>query len=720
MPATPLSIPKGFRRLNSFALDPSCIFASKSALDQYASTNPTAYPGQTCAVVLGESAELYVLNAQKLPVIATGSGGSQLAEYLEARQIVLTGEQAEESTLTLREPLTDPLYHRPTQSSLPGQRGWLSGVSNVTITSEVEGAQITTPLTAGQDFVFFPDRQCFYFTNPETEGAISIVGSASRNFIDFGVSMTKQVAASSSVQTTIPIDSPDFEILTCSVVSPDKGTEEIPDFYFDKTTATILFKSNITSSAVVAYFATSLGEVKMRGMSLTAGNELEISKDIWPSIDGVSVDGVALASADYSFANNQILLATPVTNSLVTIFGPQTEYSAKLTGATVNLPSTLLRATRVECSPKTTINGQEWNPAGLYYPFYILEKIEGSPSDILHLGGSWPSGQADGTFTITAAFRPTPEIEDTYTYTFNYWPGNAIELPAKLDNVHTMQAANTTGLVVFDPDTQTLLCSKERVGTLQYTATHRAYEGLALGGETLEIVEEIPGIYATTCGTGHYISTLRTFSPPLDWYEWWVAEWGRKLVQIVDSQNIIIYQDESPNAFAKSRPGYTALELKPLTLKLPLAALYPTSRRNDDTFFQEAFQPDFLGTTFSSSTFPELDDTQRYAADSLASGKTITLSSNTSAPVRGVQGASFAGPKPTFYAGQTVPYIALATYKWFVVKCTATGGNPALTSGNRYLLCVNNVHLDSKAIMVNITNEGFNVAADLYEIRRAN
>jgi len=98
MPAAPLPIPKGFRRLNDFALDPSSVFTSLEALESYASTNATAYPGQACAVVLGADVELYVLNADKEPVIASG-GGSDMAKYLAARHKILTGNTAEPSRM---------------------------------------------------------------------------------------------------------------------------------------------------------------------------------------------------------------------------------------------------------------------------------------------------------------------------------------------------------------------------------------------------------------------------------------------------------------------------------------------------------------------------------------------------------------------------------------------------------------------------------------------
>jgi hypothetical protein len=650
MPAAPLPIPKGFRRLNDFALDPSSVFTSLEALESYASTNATAYPGQACAVVLGAEVELYVLNADKEPVIASG-GGSDLAKYLAARHKILTGNTAETTTLTLSEPLAgEAIFHRPSSSNFPDRRGWLSSVSEVSLKKVVQGSLITEPLVAGEDFVFYPDRQCFYFLNPDTAGNITIKGSASRNFINFGVTIQKTVSATSSTSTLIDTASPLFEITSVSINSQDMGAESPDGFYFDRATATLFLETKFTSTSAKVVFKNALG---------------------------VEFEETFAGLTDVS---------------------------------TISVPKSLSAASVI----KVTLEGTEIGVGGIFTPFAVLEKTQ-SGDDILHLGWNYPTGYSNGLFTVSAA-----KGSDSYQFTFEYWPGNAFELPRFLDNVHTLKIGGADTLVVFDSTEQRLVFCQTKTGTLHYTADHKAYEGLANGGETLQIVAEIPGVFATTAGTGHHISTLRTLDPSQDWYAWWYAEEGIFFVQIVDDQNVVIYQDDSNGAFAKSRPGYTAEELKPLTLKLPFAALWSLSPRDDTSLFQEAFTPNFATATFSSATYPELDDTQRYAAESMGAGKTITLSTNKTAPVRGVQGVNFVGPKTTYYAGGTVPYFVLATYKWFVVKCVNTNSNPLLTANKNYLLCVNNTNFDNRAIMVNITNEGYNIAADLYEIKGEN
>lgn len=643
------------------------------------------------------------------------SGGNSLAPYLTARQIVLTGEQAEETTLSISENLVGPtLFHRPEIGNMPARKGWLSGVSNVTITNEVEGSPVTTPLTAGQDFEFFADRQCFYFTNPETTEDFAITGSASRNSIQFGVSISGTLATPASFTTThIDTASPSFEVTGISVESEDAGSEMIEGFYFDKATSSVFFHTALTASSISATFQTNLGDtIALTLPAITDSATVAVPKNLWPNISEVTVNGVVAYPATYSLGGNILTFSPAITaSSLIVVSGPAAHYTAfSFTGSTLTLP-TSLEAVIETTAYNPEVGGVSWGSE--FNPFAVLEKTS-LATDTLHLGWNYPTGVSDGLFTIDAEDNGT-----TYQFQFYWWPGNAFELPTFLDNVHTLALDGAAKLVVFEPATQKLLFSASQSGRITYSATHKDYEGLAKGGETLEIVEEIPGIYATTCGTGHYVSTLRTLNPSQDWYQWWVDNEDRALVQIVDDQNIVIYQDESENAFQKARPGYTALDLKPLTLKLPLAALWGLARRDDTSFFQEAFSPDFAPMAFSSATYPALDDSQRYAADSMAPGKSVTLSTNQSAPVRGVQGVTIVGPSPTYFAGSTIPYITLSTYKWFVVKCTNPAGNSALTSGKKYLLCANNVQLDSKSIMVNITNQGYNIAADLYEIRRA-
>ncbi len=643
------------------------------------------------------------------------SGGNSLAPYLAARQIVITGEQAEETTVSIFENLVGPTpFHRPEIGNMPARKGWLSGVSNVTITNEVEGSPVTTPLTAGQDFEFFADRQCFYFTNPETTEDFAITGAASRNSIQFGVSISGTLATPASFTTThIDTASPSFEVTGISVESEDAGSEMIEGFYFDKATSSVFFHTALTASSISATFQTNLGDtIALTLPAITDSATVAVPKDLWPNISEVTVNGVVAYPATYSLGGNILTFSPAITaSSLIVVSGPAAHYTAfSFTGSTLTLP-TSLEAVIETTAYNPEVGGVSWGSE--FNPFAVLEKTS-LATDTLHLGWNYPTGVSDGLFTIDAEDNGT-----TYQFQFYWWPGNAFELPTFLDNVHTLALDGAAQLVVFEPATQKLLFSTSQSGRLNYSATHKAYEGLARGGETLEIVEEIPGIYATTCGTGHYVSTLRTLNPSQDWYQWWVDNEDRELVQIVDDQNIVIYQDESEGAFQKARPGYTALDLKPLTLKLPLAALWGLARRDDTSFFQEAFSPDFAPMAFSSATYPALDDSQRYAADSMAAGKSLTLSTNQSAPVRGVQGVVIDGPSPTYFAGSTIPYIALSTYKWFVVKCTNPAGNSALTSGKRYLLCANNVQLDSKSIMVNITNQGYNIAADLYEIRRA-
>ena len=721
MPETiaPVSIPKGFQRLTDFPLDSTSVFRTMGDLEAYAAENPTAYAGQACAVapIDGGDVQLFVLNSAKVPVIASGGGGSGASKYIAARQKILTGVGAPTTTLTITETLADDTaFHRPNVGNFPAQKGWLDGVSNVSIG--------TTPCIENEDFVFQKDRQCFYFLDKRLPGvSTNITGVASANSIFFTIEASTRSANPSDVSTSIPTSSALFAVTSVSVESEDAAAGSVP-FYYNRATATLFFKTTISATGGQARFKTDRpGEAKLEFASLSNQNEVPVAKILWPSVVEISVNGVTLSPSNYSFSANQITFSPSIqAQSLITVSGPVINYDEyNFVGATLYLP-TQLKAVLSVVTFSTQIDGEPFGEGGVFYPFAALEETPGIANNKLHIGYNYPTGQADGSFTVEAVFDAAQSLglPEEYIFKFQYWPGNAFELPSRMDNVNNLQLGGTTALVVFDARAQKLIFTAPRSGILSYTATHRGYQGLAKGGESFEVVEEIPGIFATTCGTGHYISTLRSFDPPFDWYWWWESEWERELVQIVDETNTVIYQDESEGAFHKSRPGYTADELKPLTLKLPLAPLWALARRDDTSFFQEAFSPNFTTTTFNSATFADLDDTQRYAADSVAPGKTVTLSTNKIVPVRGVQGVNFTGPKPTFYAGSSVPLICLATYKWFAVKCVNNNSNSALTVGATYLLCVNNVQFDSRSIMVNITNDGFNVAADLFAIGGSN
>ena len=67
MAAKPISIPKGFRRLNNFSLDSTGVYSSLAGLIDYCAS-PTAYPGQICTVYEGADFGVYLLDAAKNPV----------------------------------------------------------------------------------------------------------------------------------------------------------------------------------------------------------------------------------------------------------------------------------------------------------------------------------------------------------------------------------------------------------------------------------------------------------------------------------------------------------------------------------------------------------------------------------------------------------------------------------------------------------------------------
>ena len=726
MPITPLPIPKGFRRLSNFALDPSSVFFSVADLQAYAATNATAYIGQTCAVVEGDEAKLYIINADKVPVVASGEGSS-LSKFLEARQDILAGTNAPTTNLSISEELDQTIFHRPNSAFFPAQKGWIESVSNVTLGN--------TPFIEGQDFVFAKDRQCFYFLQKRQPGISVINGVASANFIFFTIEISCHTTSPGHVSTDIPVKSPYFNVASVMVGSEDANDGAL-EFYYDRPTATLFLKQKFSFSGGIVHFKTELdGDAEMEIQAFSDVSSIAVPKNLWPSIPEIFVNGEKLATSEYSFGSNAITFSeTLPPGSHVRAVGSVITYNNyNFSGGTLDLPASLKSVSSMftfntkMAWPEGTVLSAGDDPSGedfgtLSQMAAFEETDSASESNVLHLAYNFPTGSAVGLFTVEAIFDADGSFGAPKNYTFKFQAiCSQLELPGRLGNVDKFKLGDEYTVVVFDEAAQKLLFTLPISGTLNYAATHRGYQGLANGGETFEILEEIPGIYATTCGTGHYLSTLRTIDPPLDWYWWWALEWEREMVQIVaEGGNIVVYEDESEGAYYKTRPGYTTDEIKPLTLKLPLAPLYPLDRRDDRSFFQEAFSPNFTNTSFNSATYPALDDSQRYAADSVAIGKTITLSTNKTVPVRGVQGLNFTGPKPTFYAGGTAPLICLATYKWFAVKCTDTSSNPNLTTGSTYMLCVNNVHFESRAIMVTLTNEGYNVAADVFPIGGSN
>lgn len=75
MPApSPISVPKGYQRLDAFALDATSVFATLAELQTYAASNGTAYAGQVCSV--SSTGKVYVLQSDKsLLELSSGGGG---------------------------------------------------------------------------------------------------------------------------------------------------------------------------------------------------------------------------------------------------------------------------------------------------------------------------------------------------------------------------------------------------------------------------------------------------------------------------------------------------------------------------------------------------------------------------------------------------------------------------------------------------------------------
>lgn len=57
-----MEFPLAMQRQDAFALDPSCVWSSLEAAQNYAKTNPTAYVGQVLSVVVDGTSTVYKIS----------------------------------------------------------------------------------------------------------------------------------------------------------------------------------------------------------------------------------------------------------------------------------------------------------------------------------------------------------------------------------------------------------------------------------------------------------------------------------------------------------------------------------------------------------------------------------------------------------------------------------------------------------------------------------
>jgi hypothetical protein len=292
--------------------------------------------------------------------------------------------------------------------------------------------------------------------------------------------------------------------------------------------------------------------------------------------------------------------------------------------------------------------------------------------------------------------------------------GNGVYLPREIDEVLSISIDDEYQTILFEPSAQRLLLSTTESGVLAYSATVAHYTGLATGGETLEIVHEMPGLLATTAGTGEDYYTLLS-TPDRVWTYYLFLYYGLDAVVITDEDSVCIYEDYAEDARNRIAPGFTAQSLLPLTPKLPLAPRWAQARRDDRAFLNTAFSID-TGFQFRAATFMRLDDALRAGDNTLSAGARVTLSTDTATPVRGVAGIWVNGTPPVYYAGTIIPTMMVSTYKFWVCRVISPAENPNLTAGQEVLLCLQNTVYEDHAVALSVKAYGPDVSADIFLI----
>jgi hypothetical protein len=626
-------------------------------------------------------------------------------DFLLPIKKILTSENATKTILNFSEDINGTVaFHRPYSINLPDERGWINNINSVSLDD--------TSLIQDVDYVFYEDRQIFYFLNNQTSGDVTYTGYCTYNSFPFQLSATNQISNASLTNTTIDINL----VTSVTLSSLQEGLKEC-DFYYDNTLATVFIKNkvDINGGAKVHAKSNVSGKVVLNfNGPYIQRDYFSIPKIFWSSITAVYRNGTLISPSNYSFNNNIITFSSPITNaSFLKIEGitsggdpANITYSfSEFIGNNLQLPSRLTDLISVEL---LSVDISPGDSRSSYFCFFVLKNNQSPDNDIIYIGGNNPKTESGTLFIQTSSINQKClfKIQNTFY-------GNIITIPNYFEDITNLKLENNEKPVVFDNTTQTLLFTKEVIGNLKYTGTHQAYEGLSNGGETIEILDEVRGLFATTCGTGQYIHTLATLPPIQNWTSFFVQNYGFDWVAVSRDNGVAIYEDYTAGASKKTKIGYTDIGIKPLTVKLPLASLWSQSRIDDTCLFQVAFSPD-AKSPFNSATYNDLDDSLRQAESSMSRGSLLTLSNDTITPIRGVNGINITGPTPIYYSGSIEPYMILSTYKWFLVKCMNTNGNSKLIQGEKYLLCVNNVQYGDRSILCKITNNNFQIAADLF------
>lgn len=627
---------------------------------------------------------------------------------------ILKSTGAIETSISLNETLSDKIFHRPNNENLPSGRGWLKSVSSVAINGQA--------LLQNQDFIFQIDRQSFYFLKKVT-GSLVYSGYAADGENYYEITASKNIVQETNF-VSLDID---IASITSVVFVSNPAMNPAPPpviFNFEKNTNTLFLKTKFSAQGAEAIFTTdSPGSAKVVFTnSFTERDSLDVPADWWTGNINVYLNNNLLSSTLYSLQGKRIIFNNNIQNSSVKITGQTSgggnpavdggdaatiEYKInRFSGNIINLPTypvSLLKFTLINLNWYGQVV-EKYSPYFSFdtsvFPFFI------------HLGYDFP-----GSYASTAAadiiINAVSSDNTSYIFKKEQFSSNIITLPKKFDDIRLLKINNTDEPVVVASNK--LFFVQSRNGNISYNANHVAYQGLSNGGETIEIIREIPGITATTAGTGHHSSTFITLYPEWNGSKYYLDNFQKDWVDIYGETDSAVYLDRNDGASKRIKNGYTDEDIKPITSKLPLAALTSMDRISDESLINVSFNVD-KEVPFQSSTYLKLDDTKRSSESQMTKGKILQLSSDNYTPVRGVRGININGAEPVYFAGKIQQFMILSMYKWFVVKCISNNNNIKLENGKEYILCVNNVHWNNQSIKCQITNKGFNISADLFPI----
>jgi hypothetical protein len=671
---------------------------------------------------------------------------------------ILTGNKQTEEVININAKVLNSYSYRPEKSIDFPTDGWITRIYNVTLDNVI--------LRENVDYVFYPDRQMIYFVGPlQNNTDVKVEGYTFSNLngkIDISLAFKSQYDWMSYFNSS-------FRLSTVETTSYGGtlhyGLAEIKPF-MDYNNNTLFFKQSYAADAL--FFVgvddnTNLIEFSCGPLGTITSNPdtpppiynystkegIDIPSLIYnnKSLFKVYIQDEMILNSSWDLIGNQIRFNTPIDSStLIQIeYGPYIHNSDGSTyninqkifydnfkGSILNLPQSITTINSVTLSAsgpeRIGIGSNDYYRANYAsdttFPYFYFNNNRILFGEVIQ-----NSDELDGIAPLEFSGKEAYLNNSYLILKLPKYFGNIIYPPYNFTDITNFEINGEKVPVLYDYSlSPNVWYPKKRTGVLKFNAMFKKYQGLSKGGETFKIVQEIPGLMATTAGTGESINTISTTPSKI------VEQYGGttrnftdvwKLfnvegVQICDYDAIVIYNDLEYGSTSRFFTGFVESRILPVTPKLPLASLWPSYGRDDSALFREAFSIN-PNTPFTSCHYNELEDRVRIAESSVLTGKIVTLSTDKNKPVRGVSGISTEGTSPVYFAGSTKNKFVISTYKWFVVICTNTNNNSNLRVNNTYLLCVNNTNMNElqfypeQEVSCKLLNDDYTVAVDVFK-----